>query len=100
MNSKLLLFLLALLTASYFFYKNTSKFLQTSNLEDDQFALWQQKHNKVYFSNQELLARKQVFLQNLKKVETLRSSGVSYQVGLNQFSDLTFEEFAGRNFFL
>ena len=100
MNSKLLLFLLTLLTVSYFFYQNTSKFLQTSNLEDDQFALWQQKHNKVYISNQELQTRKQVFLQNLKKMETLRSSGVSYQVGLNQFSDLTFEEFAGMNPFL
>jgi len=41
----------------------------------------------------ELEYRYNVFLDNLKYVEKQNSMNLSYSVGINQFSDLTWEEF-------
>lgn len=98
MNTKLILLVFALFSTSFILFQNNTKFLNEDepiSLEEQQFELWIKTHNKLYSSPKELDARKQIFLSNMKKIEALRSTGISYQVGLNKFSDLSFEEFSG-----
>ena len=102
MNSKLLFLIFAILSTLFLVYKNNNKFLAGSKenlLGDQQFEAWRQKHNKIYGSSNELNARKQIFLSNMQKVDQLKSSGIQYQVALNQFSDLSFEEFSGKTYY-
>lgn len=101
--SKSLLIILCLFILSLFIYENmtplTLKLTKSRatqlELEDEEFGLWQQKYTKNYSSNNEKEMRKRVFAENLEKIKRLKSSGVKYEIGLNQFSDLTFEEFSG-----
>ncbi|CAG9768819.1 unnamed protein product [Ceutorhynchus assimilis] len=63
------------------------------------FRSFQVQHKKKY-SALELTRREQIFNQNLIKIqknnEKYRKGLVSYQMGINQFSDLTEEEFSSR----
>merc|ERR1719411_1841099 len=58
-----------------------------------QFAKFKLEHNKVYMTKSEHGARFQVFAENLKQINAHNKAGLSYTLGVNQFSDLTQEEF-------
>ncbi|XP_069480284.1 pro-cathepsin H [Ambystoma mexicanum] len=62
--------------------------------DEDQFHFktWILQHEKQY-SLQEYLQRLPVFAANRKRVEQHNAEKHSFRLGLNQFSDLTFEEF-------
>ena len=61
------------------------------------FKGWMTTHNKLYATPQEHLFRFGTFLQTLKKIEQISSDkSLTYTVGLNQFSDLTEEEFLAK----
>ncbi|XP_055841495.1 protein CTLA-2-alpha-like [Episyrphus balteatus] len=64
---------------------------------DKDFAEFKQKFNKNYASREEDGNRKKIFCKNLKKIEAhneLYKKGLTtYTQGVNQFSDLTQEEF-------
>ncbi|WOK95304.1 hypothetical protein Cni_G04011 [Canna indica] len=58
------------------------------------FESWMEKHRKSYASFAEKLRRFEVFEDNLKHIdETNRKSGGSYWLGLNEFADLSHDEF-------
>ena len=61
------------------------------------FKGWMVKHNKLYATPQEHLYRFGVFLKTLRNIEQIASDkSLTYTVGLNQFSDLTEEEFLAK----
>ncbi|XP_061621722.1 pro-cathepsin H [Phyllopteryx taeniolatus] len=65
--------------------------------EDYQFKQWMSHHNKVY-DTEEYFRRLRIFTENKKIVDGHNAETHSFTMGLNQFSDMTFEEF--RKFFL
>ena len=60
--------------------------------ELSQFHSFKDNFNKEYHSIQEREYRFQIFQQNLKKIQKW-SQTKTFSVGINQFSDLTWEEF-------
>ncbi|XP_061891976.1 pro-cathepsin H, partial [Entelurus aequoreus] len=65
--------------------------------EEYQFKRWMSHHNKVY-NSKEYFHRLRIFIENKKMVDVHNAESHTFLVGLNQFSDMTFEEF--KNFFL
>lgn len=60
------------------------------------FELWVSKHGKVYKSVEEKLHRFEVFRENLKHIDEMNKETNSYWLGLNEFADLTHEEFKNK----
>lgn len=54
---------------------------------------FKEKFNKFSSSPQELEYRYNIFVENMKYIEELNSQNNTFTVGINQFSDLTWEEF-------
>lgn len=59
----------------------------------EKFDEWMVTHDKKYFDKNEYNMRLQIFIDNLLYIEEKNMKGLSYELGLNAFSDLTFEEF-------
>eukprot|EP00301_Raphidiophrys_heterophryoidea_P019708 c4586_g1_i1.p1 GENE.c4586_g1_i1~~c4586_g1_i1.p1 ORF type:complete len:359 (+),score=83.79 c4586_g1_i1:42-1079(+) len=57
------------------------------------FEMWKQTHGKTYASEAEHNMRLETFVANAILVEKHNSEGHSYTLGLNQFADMTTEEF-------
>merc|ERR1719495_1238017 len=62
-----------------------------------QFAKFMADHEKMYDTRSEELYRFEVFNTNLKKIMEHNEAGHSYKMGINEFSDLTQEEFESRH---
>ncbi|VAH25220.1 unnamed protein product [Triticum turgidum subsp. durum] len=63
----------------------------------DRFLRWQATHNRLYPSAGERLRRFQVYRDNVEYIDaTNRRGDLTYQLGENQFADLTREEFLAR----
>lgn len=77
--------------AIYFLSQNQYPHEDLSKM--NQFLEFRKKYNKVSMTPRELEYRYNVFLDNLKYIEKQNSMNLSYSVGINQFSDLTWEEF-------
>ena len=61
----------------------------------DAFAAWQRVHGRSYSSAREASRRREVFAANAAYVASQNAkNGGSLVLELNQFADLTFEEFA------
>merc|ERR1712112_713061 len=58
-----------------------------------QFARFKEQYGKVYKTRSEQFRRATIFANNLKKIEEHNKSGASWKMGVNEFSDLTSEEF-------
>ncbi|KAL2930891.1 putative cysteine protease RD21B [Bienertia sinuspersici] len=69
--------------------------LESENQIMEVFQQWQQKHGKSYNNADEELKRFQNFKHNFKYVSS-NSKRVGFKVGLNQFSDLSSDEFKDR----
>ncbi|KAI0495962.1 hypothetical protein KFK09_022269 [Dendrobium nobile] len=57
------------------------------------FALFAQRYGKSYESVHELRRRFGIFKQNFEQIRATNRKGLSYSVSINQFADLTWEEF-------
>ncbi|XBJ13951.1 hypothetical protein VPH35_006061 [Triticum aestivum] len=57
------------------------------------FEKWLAKHEKAYASFEEKLHRFEVFKDNLKLIDEINREVTSYWLGLNEFTDLTHDEF-------
>ena len=63
----------------------------------DRFLQWQATHNRTYLSAEERLRRFEVYRYNVEYIEaTNRRGDLSYELGENEFADLTQEEFLAR----
>lgn len=62
-----------------------------------QFTAYMSKHGKSYESSHEMEYRFTVFQESLKRIEAVNSDPTKkHRAGLNQFSDMTFEEFKNK----
>ena len=57
------------------------------------FEKWLAKYRKAYASFEEKLERFEVFKDNLKHIDEINKEVTSYWLGLNEFADLTHDEF-------
>ncbi|KAK4337986.1 hypothetical protein RND71_042473 [Anisodus tanguticus] len=57
------------------------------------FARFASRHRKRYESVEEIKQRFQIFLENLKMIRSHNKKGLSYKLGVNEYTDLTWEEF-------
>ena len=90
MNSKTLAVLLAVMGALSVLYTQTKP---ESNLTE--FQSWKAKYNMKFDSMFEEAYREKIFLANLAKINLHNlNEHKTYEMGLNQFSALTDEEFA------
>ncbi|KAJ8453071.1 hypothetical protein Cgig2_014834 [Carnegiea gigantea] len=62
----------------------------------DLFVSWMSKHRKFYDDVEERLLRFEVFKDNLKHIDERNKQVTSYWLGLNEFADLTREEFRNK----
>uniref|UniRef100_A0A3B5AX22 Pro-cathepsin H-like n=1 Tax=Stegastes partitus TaxID=144197 RepID=A0A3B5AX22_9TELE len=65
--------------------------------EEYHFKQWMQQHNRVY-DTEEYYHRLHVFTHNRRMIDHHNAGNHSFTMGLNQFSDMTFDEF--RKFYL
>ncbi|KAI4838280.1 vivapain-2 [Plasmodium brasilianum] len=71
-----------------------TKFLMTNLESVNSFYMFMKKHGKDYKSIEVMQEKFLIFSENLRKVEAHnKSNNILYRKGVNQFSDLTFEEF-------
>ncbi|RCV33157.1 hypothetical protein SETIT_7G060000v2 [Setaria italica] len=59
----------------------------------ERFHAWQAEYNRTYATPEEFQYRFRVYCENVKFIETMNRPGSSYELGENQFTDLTQEEF-------
>ncbi|KAK3002459.1 hypothetical protein RJ639_022099 [Escallonia herrerae] len=57
------------------------------------FESWMSKHGKAYQSIEEKLQRFEIFKDNLKHIDESNKKTSNYWLGLNEFADLSHEEF-------
>lgn len=100
MNTKLLILSAIALTGVALLLASQSS---TNNVHADEgltiktFSNFKMTHQKTYASVQELQYRHSVFAQNLAMIEKHNSNpNNTYKLGVNSFSDLTFEEFKAK----
>uniref|UniRef100_M1CP56 Cysteine proteinase 3 n=1 Tax=Solanum tuberosum TaxID=4113 RepID=M1CP56_SOLTU len=71
--------------------------LQVVGESDDalSFARFVNKYGKKYESVEEIKLRFEIFVENLKMIRSHNNkrSGLSYKLGVNKFTDLTWDEF-------
>jgi len=60
---------------------------------ESEFIKWTAKFEKKYNTAEELQLRKSIFEANLKMINEHNAKNLSFTMGLNQFADLTNEEF-------
>jgi len=61
------------------------------------FEQWKIQHSKVYSSPQEERFRERIFRRNAAKVDAHNADKTqTYEMGINQFTDMTQEEFAAQ----
>ena len=74
------------------------------NLEDasmyERHEQWMAQHGKSYKDSYEKEMKYQIFKENVQRIEAFNSAGDKpYKLGINQFADITNEEFKARNRF-
>ncbi|KAL7583407.1 cysteine protease XCP1 [Lactuca sativa] len=60
------------------------------------FESWVAKHSKLYESLDEKLHRFEIFMDNLKHIDDTNKKVNNYWLGLNEFADMTHEEFKNK----
>ena len=96
MQAKLLLLGALAVAGAFIALSLNSKPAQTDS--SAAFFAFTREHKKVYATSQEAEYRKTVFEQRLARIERHNAQNLSYKLGINKFSDLTFEEF--KNYYL
>ncbi|KAK9073387.1 hypothetical protein SSX86_007711 [Deinandra increscens subsp. villosa] len=90
----LLLFVLFSFSSASHISTDTSSSRQRTNDEvNNMYSSWLAKHGKIYSSLEEKERRFQIFKDNLMYIEQHNSGNHSYKLGLNQFADLSVEEY-------
>lgn len=64
------------------------------NLRDSEFLAFQKQYGKTYSAPEELRYRLAIYQNNLKKIEEHNAKNLPWTLGVNQFADISEEEFA------
>ncbi|EYU40909.1 hypothetical protein MIMGU_mgv1a016868mg [Erythranthe guttata] len=70
-----------------------SVFNKKMELQTNLFNRWAKMFGKVYVSKREEALRRCIFETQCSYILEENEKGLAYRVGLNQFSDLTYDEF-------
>ncbi|KAJ6250786.1 hypothetical protein M0813_15601 [Anaeramoeba flamelloides] len=68
--------------------------ISTISASFKKFSTFASEFGKIYKTQEEHTYRQKVFQSNLEMIENHNAQNKGYKLGLNQFSDLTFEEFS------
>eukprot|EP01043_Picozoa_sp_COSAG02_P049735 COSAG02_NODE_5026_length_4718_cov_3.432994_3_plen_273_part_00 len=71
--------------------------LQAGGDANHTFATWAARHGKVYSSASERLHRLEIWLENAHDVRSHKNEGHSWTMELNEYADISEEEFVARN---
>jgi C1A family cysteine protease len=63
-------------------------------VDEEDFHTYMLKNNKFYTTKEEYKLRYSIFRDNVKKIRDHNAKNLSWTLGINQFADLTWEEFA------
>ncbi|CAI8600250.1 unnamed protein product [Vicia faba] len=74
----------------------SSEDLQSMDKLIELFESWMSRHGKIYESIEEKLLRFEVFKDNLKHIDDRNKAVSNYWLGLNEFADLSHQEFKDR----
>lgn len=86
----ILLFMIIVMYASQI----TSRNLQDSSSMVEKHESWMARHGRTYEDDIEKAKRLNIFEKNVKFIESFNNNGTkSYKLGINEFADLTSEEF-------
>ncbi|WP_411022872.1 C1 family peptidase [Salmonella sp. s51228] len=64
---------------------------------DTDWKMWKATHKKTYYSLIEENFRRLIWEDNLLYIQEMNSRGLSYKLGMNEYTDLTLKEFTTRN---
>ena len=93
-SKTVVLSLLSAALASYLFIqaqKSQPKGVLTDIQIMSSFSAWKARFVKTYNTPSEQSYRLKIFAQNLKKIESHNRLNTGYTLGLNKFSDMSFE---------
>ena len=90
MYSRKTMSIIAIMTMFYACASHASEALSV----DQQFQLFQKKYHKDYTSPAIAEYRKKVFADNLATIQKQNAEHHSYQLGINEFADQTWDEFS------
>ena len=96
MNKLAIIALLAITTAGLLFNAQNKYDPTFSKDALMKFQKWSSTHNKVYYTPEEKLYRISVFVNTYKTVTLHNMKNETYEQGLNEFSDMTYEEFVAK----
>jgi C1A family cysteine protease len=68
--------------------------LATANLVEEQFVSFVNTYNKKYDTTEQFFHRFNIFKAKVKEIEAHNAGNHTYTLGINEFSDLTWEEFS------
>ena len=95
---KILFLAAALLAISSVYYFTSQEEVNSFDLgADTEFLKFISVHNKEYSTTKDMNARREIFNKNLETINYHNSLNKKYKLGVNQFTDLTDEEFAAMN---
>lgn len=77
------------------FVFSSGVFATSGNQIDFLWEQWKTNHGKSYEASSEM-QRREIFQKNMEFVESHNSRGLNYTLNLNQFSDMTNEEFSAK----
>lgn len=69
----------------------------TDSESNHTFNTWAARHGKAYSSASERLHRLEIWLENARDIHSHKNEGHSWTMELNEFADLSEEEFTTRN---
>lgn len=78
------------------YVQNNGRLGQSSTAEMRAFNEWATKHRRQYLTPEEQSYRSKIFLNNLNNIKRHDAESTGYTVGVNQFTDLSAEEFAAK----
>nr|KYP68505.1 Ananain [Cajanus cajan] len=89
--------LVFLLLVGFWAFNGSARNLEYASMQE-RHEQWIAQYGRVYKNHQEKELRYKIFEQNVKHIEAFNNEGnKSHKLGINQFADLTNEEFKARN---
>ncbi|XP_065854529.1 cysteine protease XCP1-like [Euphorbia lathyris] len=90
------LFIYSVIAHEYSIVGYSPEHLTSTEKVVELFETWMSKHGKIYESIEEKLHRFEVFMDNLKHIDSRNKEVTTYWLGLNEFADLSHEEFKNK----
>jgi xylem cysteine proteinase len=93
MHSRKLFAMVGMIAVTAMLYADVGNASEPQSL-DQQFQSFQEQYHKVYASPEIAEYRKKIFAENLAMIRKRNAEHHSYQLGINEYADLTWEEFS------